>query len=72
MATGGSLHGWEFLPLLGDFVVDSMAERLGEDLMRKWSWENKIGAEMGKFGFVRKGQQRELRDVVPQNRDLRL
>ncbi|KAK0637950.1 L-pipecolate oxidase [Lasiodiplodia hormozganensis] len=72
VATGGSLHGWKFLPLLGEFVVESMTGRLDEDLLRKWSWENKIGAEMAKFGFMRKGQQRELRDVVPQNRDLRL
>lgn len=72
MATGGSLHGWKFLPLLGEFVVDSMTGRLDEDLVTKWSWESKIGAEMGKFGFMRKGQQRELRDVVPQNKDVRL
>lgn len=72
MATDGSLHGWKFLSLLGEFVVDSLTGKLDEDLARKWSWENKIGAEMAKSGFMRKGQQRELRDMVPQNRDLRL
>ncbi|KAF4595596.1 fructosyl-amino acid oxidase [Ophiocordyceps camponoti-floridani] len=39
VATGDSGHGFKFLPLLGDKVVDVMLGR-GGDLGRKWMWRD--------------------------------
>ena len=64
MATGGSLHGWKFLPLLGEFVVDSITKQLSPQLVEKWSWESKLDAKLGKFGFMVPGDVQELREIT--------
>lgn len=64
LATGGSLHGWKFLPLLGEFVVDSITGRLEANLVEKWSWESKANAKLNKYGFMTPGKQRELGDIT--------
>ncbi len=64
MATGGSLHGWKFLPSLGDFVVDSMTGALEPELVEKWSWESKETAKHNAYGFMLPGAVREMRDVI--------
>lgn len=60
MATGGSLHGWKFLPLIGEFVVDSINGTLPQLLEDKWSWESKKGAKLERLGFMLDAQPREL------------
>ncbi|KAH7019397.1 FAD dependent oxidoreductase [Ilyonectria destructans] len=43
LATGGSFHGWKFLPVIGDYVVDMMQGTLGSDYADRWAWDRKGG-----------------------------
>ncbi|CAG7563582.1 unnamed protein product [Fusarium equiseti] len=43
IATGGSFHGWKFLPVIGDYVVDMMQGTLDSDLADRWAWNKKGG-----------------------------
>ncbi|KAH7157715.1 FAD dependent oxidoreductase [Dactylonectria estremocensis] len=43
LATGGSFHGWKFLPVIGDYVVDMMQGTLGSDYVDRWAWDKKGG-----------------------------
>lgn len=42
LATGGSGHGYKFLPIIGDRIVDVLLEQdrdeLGSELRKKWAW----------------------------------
>ena len=42
MATGGSGHGYKFLPIIGERIVDVIQGRdrdeLGAELRRRWAW----------------------------------
>ena len=38
VATGGSGHGFKFLPVLGQNIVERMEGRSGGELSRLWSW----------------------------------
>lgn len=40
VATGGSGHGFKFLPILGGFVVDRI-EGVPKDVLRLWRWRKK-------------------------------
>jgi len=64
LATGGSLHGWKFLPLLDEFVVDSLTGQLESRLVEKCSWESKVNSSMGKLGFMKPGLQQEFQELV--------
>ncbi|MCJ1281661.1 hypothetical protein MMC26_000982, partial [Xylographa opegraphella] len=46
VATGGSGHGFKFLPVLGQKIVERMEGTLDEELSRLWSWGE------GREGFV--------------------
>ncbi|KAI0602817.1 FAD dependent oxidoreductase [Biscogniauxia sp. FL1348] len=39
LATCGSLHGWKFLPIIGDYVVRMLEGTLAPDLVAKWAWD---------------------------------
>jgi sarcosine oxidase/L-pipecolate oxidase len=39
VATGGSFHGWKFLPVIGDYIIQMMKGTLDEDLRRRWAWD---------------------------------
>jgi sarcosine oxidase/L-pipecolate oxidase len=39
VATGGSFHGWKFLPVIGDYIVKMMKGTLDEDLKKRWAWD---------------------------------
>jgi sarcosine oxidase/L-pipecolate oxidase len=43
IATGGSFHGWKFLPVIGDYVADMMDGVLAEDYTSRWAWDKKGG-----------------------------
>ncbi|RCI17387.1 hypothetical protein L249_2674 [Ophiocordyceps polyrhachis-furcata BCC 54312] len=43
LATGGSFHGWKFLPVIGDYVADMMQGCLDEDYAARWAWDKKGG-----------------------------
>lgn len=60
LATGGSGHGYKFLPVIGDRIVDCLSGTLEGELMKKWGWqrertENVItedGSRGGRPGMV--------------------
>lgn len=57
LATGGSGHGFKFLPVLGEKVVDAMEGRLEGELEGLWRWRGKVegfeGCEDGSRGGAR-------------------
>lgn len=58
MATGGSGHGFKFLPVLGEKIVAAIEGRLEEDLKGLWTWrEQRVegfgGTEDGSRGGER-------------------
>lgn len=61
LATGGSGHGFKFLPVMGDKIVKAMEGRLEEELAGLWRWpREKVlpfrgcedGSRMGDRGMV--------------------
>jgi sarcosine oxidase/L-pipecolate oxidase len=38
LATGGSGHGYKFLPIIGERIVDCVEERCPEEFKEKWAW----------------------------------
>ena len=52
LATGGSGHGFKFLPVIGDKIVDAIEGLLHPELQEMWSWrkeavKNFLGTEDG-------------------------
>ncbi|KAI1429841.1 FAD dependent oxidoreductase-domain-containing protein [Xylaria sp. FL1777] len=43
VATGGSGHGFKFLPILGDKVVDCLLGRCPTAFREKWKWKGGVG-----------------------------
>ncbi|KAK7517178.1 uncharacterized protein IWZ02DRAFT_492482 [Phyllosticta citriasiana] len=39
LVTGGSAHGWKFLCVLGDNVVEMLEGKLEPKLQKKWKWK---------------------------------
>jgi sarcosine oxidase/L-pipecolate oxidase len=39
IATGGSFHGWKFLPIIGKYVVDMLHNNLSEECSKRWAWD---------------------------------
>lgn len=61
LATGGSGHGFKFLPVLGDKIVRAVEGRLEEELRELWRWQGERvlpfkgcedGSRMGDWGMV--------------------
>ena len=54
MATGGSGHGFKFLPVLGERIVEALEGRLREELQWPWRWPgesvNEVWTEDGSRG----------------------
>ncbi|OAA70500.1 sarcosine oxidase [Cordyceps fumosorosea ARSEF 2679] len=44
VATGGSFHGWKFLPVIGDYIADMMQGTLDKDYTERWAWD-KVGGD---------------------------
>lgn len=38
LATGGSGHGYKFLPVIGDRIVDTISGKCPEEFREKWAW----------------------------------
>ncbi|APA15915.1 hypothetical protein sscle_15g106850 [Sclerotinia sclerotiorum 1980 UF-70] len=50
IATGGSFHGWKFLPIIGEYVVKMLDGKLDADLVKRWAWDrNQKGIAQKKF-----------------------
>lgn len=43
VATGGSFHGWKFLPVIGDYIADMMQGSLEAEFADRWAWDKKGG-----------------------------
>ncbi|KAI4163404.1 MAG: hypothetical protein LQ342_002911 [Letrouitia transgressa] len=43
VATGGSFHGWKFLPIIGEYVVKLLKGVLEPELVRRWGWDKAKG-----------------------------
>lgn len=44
LATGGSFHGWKFLPVIGDYIVAMMEGTLEAEYAARWAWDKKDGS----------------------------
>ena len=39
IATAGSFHGWKFLPIIGEYVVQMLRGALPEEMRARWDWD---------------------------------
>ncbi|CAG8951807.1 hypothetical protein HYFRA_00005611 [Hymenoscyphus fraxineus] len=60
IATGGSFHGWKFLPIIGKYVVEMLDGQLDESHSARFAWNrDQSGSAHEKIV-----PQRELRDLL--------
>ncbi|KAI0547512.1 sarcosine oxidase [Xylaria curta] len=59
IATCGSFHGWKFLPVIGDYVVQMLDDTLEPELKRKWAWDRPIPKTPG-----REWPRYDLRELI--------
>ncbi|EAS32530.3 fructosyl amino acid oxidasesarcosine oxidase [Coccidioides immitis RS] len=52
LATGGSGHGFKFLPVIGDKVVDALEGKLDPELKQLWSWPEQLAVANGEIPVV--------------------
>ncbi len=45
VATGGSGHGFKFLPVIGDSIIECIEGRTPEDFKGKWEWPSELVPE---------------------------
>lgn len=62
VATGGSFHGWKFLPVIGDYIARMMYGSLDAELTKRWGWDDKgrSGNPDVEAGYSIVGDMREL------------
>ncbi|CAG88680.1 DEHA2F00396p [Debaryomyces hansenii CBS767] len=71
VATGGSAHAWKFVPIIGDKVVDFIEGRLETELIRKWSWKEKLTSTVENENAPRmKGDPKEMKECIRNVYDL--
>ncbi|KAL9055150.1 MAG: hypothetical protein Q9162_003728 [Coniocarpon cinnabarinum] len=59
VATGGSFHGWKFLPTVGKYVVQMLDGTLDNEKARRWAWDRPDqGAACMEYN-----PQRDLKDI---------
>lgn len=63
LATGGSAHAWKFLPILGDYIVDSVEGKLSQELADKWAF-HKVSDGKDQSSPRMDGEPQELSGVV--------
>jgi sarcosine oxidase/L-pipecolate oxidase len=61
MATGGSAHGFKFLPILGRYVADLLEGRLDEKVVKQWKW--RPGIKVSTKGLAHADPELELSDL---------
>ena len=61
IATAGSFHGWKFLPIIGDYVVQLLDGTLEEDLVKRWAWDR----PQSEGAHERVRPRREMKDLYP-------
>jgi sarcosine oxidase/L-pipecolate oxidase len=60
LATGGSGHGFKFLPVIGDAIADCIERKCPKDFQEKWAWRKRTvdnvvtedGSRGGRSGMV--------------------
>jgi len=60
IATGGSFHGWKFLPIIGKYVVQMLDGQLDAELEKRWAWDR----EQTGSAHERIIPKRELKDLL--------
>lgn len=67
VATGGSGHGFKFLPVIGDKIVDVVEGRARKEMKEKWGWPSKRvqtvvtedGSRGGRVGLILEEEMRK-------------
>ena len=59
IATAGTWHGWKFLPIVGEFVVQMLYGELPEVMAARWAWDRDLEDIPANDALP----QRELRDI---------
>ncbi|KAF3931514.1 hypothetical protein ABW19_dt0206158 [Dactylella cylindrospora] len=45
IATGGSYHGFKFLPLVGKYILEIVTGEAEEEIKRRWGWDRNNGGD---------------------------
>ncbi|KAJ6155593.1 FAD dependent oxidoreductase [Penicillium chermesinum] len=62
LATGGSAHGFKFLPVVGKYVADLLEGKLEADIMQKWCW--RAGQHVESSNLAHMDPELELSDLT--------
>ncbi|KAH8689184.1 putative fructosyl amino acid oxidase [Talaromyces proteolyticus] len=62
IATGGSAHGFKFLPIIGKYVADLIEDRLDAEIVRHWRW--RAGEDVNTKNLAHLDPELELDDLV--------
>lgn len=66
LVTGGSAHGWKFLCVLGDRVVDMLEGKLKPELQKRWKYKQPEDKDHNMEGAPRaQGEKQELKYCKP-------
>ncbi|KAK0637800.1 L-pipecolate oxidase [Lasiodiplodia hormozganensis] len=66
LVTGGSAHGWKFLCVLGDRVVDMLEGKLEPELQKRWKYKQPEDKDHNMEGAPRaQGEKQELKHCKP-------
>lgn len=57
VATGGSGHGFKFVPVIGEKIVDCLLEKCERRFTGKWAWREKVDGEKWAGDGSRSGPQ---------------
>ncbi|KAJ5381277.1 FAD dependent oxidoreductase [Penicillium cataractarum] len=62
LATGGSAHGFKFLPVVGKYVADLLEGTLDTDIVSKWQW--RAGQKVEAKNLAHMDPELELEDLT--------
>ncbi|KAJ5542604.1 FAD dependent oxidoreductase [Penicillium sp. DV-2018c] len=62
VASGGSAHGFKFLPVIGKYVADMLEGTLDQEIVRQWQW--RAGQKSTATNLAHLDPELELRDLT--------
>lgn len=62
VATGGSAHGFKFLPVIGSYIADFLEGSLDQEIVQKWCWRPNQRVEAKNLAHM--DPELELRDLT--------
>jgi sarcosine oxidase/L-pipecolate oxidase len=62
LATGGSSHGFKFMPILGKYIADMLEEKLDVKIAHAWRW--RAGQKVNTENLAHLDPEMELRDLT--------